>query len=1589
MVFKNHIDKTFIYLLHIWFISVSGLINDSITDSVNMICPGIYYDSVQNAFHNRILACSFNNHNCNAQSSGFIYSVDTPSKNLPNNSFNPDIGPGYIYGFNASTFRINIYGNLYTNIHNFNVYITMAIYSESRDKSDFGLFDTQQHFSVEIPSSSYNWDTINIIYDLTDSEMNSGFTFDLQTTNTFTRFDDLCIYQICKESYTFNVTSNQCEENTCLVKSCQYYCNLVSGNAICSCPTGYKLNSDNITCMQDLCLFKYCEYQCSMVSGIATCSCPAGYILHSDKISCLQVPTAVTSTSFTIIIPNFPTKSPIVTYYIILVKLSSPFLPTRTSTSYTWTEINNHIDNLYTVGVIDARNSITSFTVGEGSNTNPTLQTGAAYTTFVRGIALDNSTFTSSYSLIVVPGDLTSTKSTTTTEAPTTTAQAPTTTTQAQTTTALAPTTINECGTTCNMPYSKCTKINGSGICSCIEGFQFDSKNNLCIDIDECLTTCRWSNSNCYNTIGSYMCSCNNGFQLDTSKASCVDINECATTCNWKNSNCANKIGSYICSCNTGYQLNSNMTDCIDINECATMCNWDNSNCTNTVGSYYCSCNYGYQFNSRRTSCIDIDECLTTCNWSNSKCKNTNGSYECTCNSGFQFNPNKTSCGDVNECLTTCNWENSNCINTIGSYSCSCEKGFQFNSNKTSCIDINECATTCNWVNSNCTNTIGSYYCSCNYGYRFNGRKTSCIDTDECLTTCNWGNSICTNTIGSYHCSCKSGFQFDASNTSCVDVNECLTACNWNYSNCTNTIGSYSCSCYKGFQLDSNKTSCIDVNECIVDKECSWLYGACNNTYGGFNCYCTGDWLLSDTNKSCIGKPATAVTAQSFQITVGSFLTGLVIRYVEVIIRKQSDFIIPSKSPSQYTSEDIDNHLDGWHRFAKVTVSSNEISSIKLSSKNGNSIAVNSGNSKSAPGRKRRSLDNGFAIEDGELYSTFVIANTENGTLTTPYYPPVITVDPGSLCASISCFKFKNQICSLVNSTSPKCFCQNGFISFDAYSTCEDIDECSSLPNTCGFTNSVCKNIAGGYTCSCQSGFEFSNNSNYCIDINECNLSCKFPNATCTNKYGSYECHCNIAGSFYNSTSDSCQDLDECNMGTNLCDPVLGICHNQNVFATGIPYNCSCPSGWELSKDGSYKCVDTNECLNSCNGVNAFCINTIGSFECYCAAGFLLNSSFQCEAINMCSQINCPSSSNCSMIGLGYFGCTCKPGYSINYMSSCEAINQCQDKTSTCLKSHQVCQNNVSNLGFTCGCRNGYENVGGDCIAIDTSICNHALSINASLCPSNQQCFDLNSSFECRCLPGYMKNGSDECEDINECLNATSCTENAECINFNGGFDCQCKQGYSGKNETNPSAKICYENNVWSSWEQVGHCSELCQTDKKRGKLLFTRLCKMSSPVICQGNTTKEEFCNSDYCDNKIKVLKSVQCESWENMEDSIDLPFKEENQTWIYEIRKWLGYYIFASECKSLRSIDSYMQVKIENLQMEISHLKEIRLSLRKLIDCNTYLQKIDGLRQKYKSVQSRLVTYTTIKTAFKKLQSRMALKQKECMRYSYTFLT
>ncbi|XP_065683176.1 uncharacterized protein LOC100198829 isoform X2 [Hydra vulgaris] len=78
----------------------------------------------------------------------------------------------------------------------------------------------------------------------------------------------------------------------CYYKNCfsSSFCSVVSGYAVCSCPTGFKLQSDGTTCTQDPCDYKNCFSSsfCSEVSGYAVCSCPTGLKLQSDGTTCAQ-----------------------------------------------------------------------------------------------------------------------------------------------------------------------------------------------------------------------------------------------------------------------------------------------------------------------------------------------------------------------------------------------------------------------------------------------------------------------------------------------------------------------------------------------------------------------------------------------------------------------------------------------------------------------------------------------------------------------------------------------------------------------------------------------------------------------------------------------------------------------------------------------------------------------------------------------------------------------------------------------------------------------------------------------------------------------------------------------------------------------------------------------------------------------------------------------------------------------------------------------------------------------------------------------------------------------------------------------------
>uniref|UniRef100_A0A8C6PGN6 Vitamin K-dependent protein S n=1 Tax=Nothobranchius furzeri TaxID=105023 RepID=A0A8C6PGN6_NOTFU len=121
-----------------------------------------------------------------------------------------------------------------------------------------------------------------------------------------------------------------------------------------------------------------------------------------------------------------------------------------------------------------------------------------------------------------------------------------------------------------------------------------------------------------------------------------------------------------------------------------------------------------------------------------------------------------------------------------------------------------------------------------------------------------------------------------------------------------------------------------------------------------------------------------------------------------------------------------------------------------------------------------------------------------------------------------------------------------------------DIDECSD-PDFPAGCNQKCLNIPGSFHCMCEDGY-FLNDNIHCVDVNECLLFpsiCEKP-AKCVNAPGMYECQCPL-GFKYTSTSRTCDDVDECELG--LCDDM---CHN-----TIGSFTCHCDgrAGLRLAAD--------------------------------------------------------------------------------------------------------------------------------------------------------------------------------------------------------------------------------------------------------------------------------------------------------------------------------------------------------------------------------------------------------------------------------------
>ncbi|XP_059824035.1 epidermal growth factor-like protein 6 [Hypanus sabinus] len=160
---------------------------------------------------------------------------------------------------------------------------------------------------------------------------------------------------------------------------------------------------------------------------------------------------------------------------------------------------------------------------------------------------------------------------------------------------------------------------------------------------------------------------------------------------------------------------------------------------------------------------------------------------------------------------------------------------------------------------------------------------------------------------------------------------------------------------------------------------------------------------------------------------------------------------------------------------------------------------------------------------------------------------------------------------------------------------------------------------------------------------------------------------------------------------------------------------------------------DFNECGLKPRPCEHRCMNTHGSYKCYCLNGYMLMPDSTCASSRTCAMANCQ------------YGCENVKG-----------------------EIHCLCPSSGLQLGPD----------GRTCVDIDEC------ASSRPLCPPLRKCVNTFGSYFCKCQNGYeLKyiDGKYKCVDIDECAASThSCSPHANCHNTQGSFKCKCKQGFRG-----------------------------------------------------------------------------------------------------------------------------------------------------------------------------------------------------------------
>ncbi|KAJ8403684.1 hypothetical protein AAFF_G00350100 [Aldrovandia affinis] len=159
---------------------------------------------------------------------------------------------------------------------------------------------------------------------------------------------------------------------------------------------------------------------------------------------------------------------------------------------------------------------------------------------------------------------------------------------------------------------------------------------------------------------------------------------------------------------------------------------------------------------------------------------------------------------------------------------------------------------------------------------------------------------------------------------------------------------------------------------------------------------------------------------------------------------------------------------------------------------------------------------------------------------------------------------------------------------------------------------------------------------------------------------------------------------------------------------------------------------DLNECGLKPRPCKHRCMNTYGSYKCYCLNGYMLMPDGTCGNARTCAMANCQ------------YGCEVMKG---------EVRCQCPSP----------------------GLQLGHD--GRTCVDVDECA-------TRVVCPRFRKCVNTFGSYICKCHEGFELqyiNGKYQCNDVNECTSSQHrCGSFSTCYNTLGSYKCKCKDGFRG-----------------------------------------------------------------------------------------------------------------------------------------------------------------------------------------------------------------